>query len=482
MRNRAAESQSISVKRAQVEFHNFASLGQPDVSIQVYEKENDRRGHLIHSHMPFIGELTPFLEIGANAGHTSYLLENGFDARGFALDISADALRHGVFLMDRWGLAKAPVRLAGDALNLPFRDNSMRFIMTHQTLSQFLDIEAVFREVKRVLAPGGVFLFSEEPIRRMLSLRLYRCPYYETMKPWERKLFDWGLLGFFIKDVIGAAQEEGFGIRQNHRMKLNDWHGLVRRHFVDHEYEIHLPQRGWAERWVRAIGRRIDRHGSDWVPARLLGGTISAFCRKEGAADSSPHAMDRFESYLRCPDCGADLRRDGQDALTCVRCSFQAPDEGGVYNLIRSSERAELYPGDRDDVIDFSRPGHERRLLEGWGPVEGVFGGKYRWISDAPARAVLRRTRTAPQRLRIRGHAHDRAFESGQPVRVAVSVNGQFIETFTLERNGLFVLETNLPDAIEYVVELRGSPAWSAPPDERRFTVNLGMLRLVDRD
>ena len=60
-----------------------------------------------------------------------------------------------------------------------------------------------------VLAPGGVFLFAEEPLRRKLSLRLYRCPYWETMKPWERKLYDWGLLGYLVQDVIDRVPQLG---------------------------------------------------------------------------------------------------------------------------------------------------------------------------------------------------------------------------------------------------------------------------------
>ena len=56
----------------------------------------------------------------------------------------SDALRYGIALMDRWGLSRAPVRMAGDALHLPFRDGSLRLVMTFQTLSQFQDIEAVF--------------------------------------------------------------------------------------------------------------------------------------------------------------------------------------------------------------------------------------------------------------------------------------------------------------------------------------------------
>src|SRR4051794_21245528 len=92
------EAQAFSVKRAQVEFHNFASLGEPERAMAVYAEENRRRGAVIRNHLEFIGEMSPFLEIGANAGHTSYMLANDFGANGFALDISADALRYGIAL------------------------------------------------------------------------------------------------------------------------------------------------------------------------------------------------------------------------------------------------------------------------------------------------------------------------------------------------------------------------------------------------
>ena len=473
-------AQSLAVKRAQVEFHNFASLGEPERALNKYTNENQRRGEMIARHLGFIGSMTPFLEIGANVGHTSYLLANHFEAGGFALDISADALRHGKFLMDHWGLARAPVRMGGDGLNLPFKDGSLRFVMTHQTLSQFLDIEAVFREVMRVLQPGGVFFFSEEPIRRILSLRLYRCPYYNTMKPWERKLYDWGLLGFVAKDVIGAHQEESFGIRQNHRMRLADWHALVQRHFSAQEYEIHVTERGKAEHWVRALGRRIDKHGSDWVPARLLGGTLAAFCRKAGSAPPQ-QPMTAFETLLRCPDCSGDLQREANETLACRACPYVAPDEGGVYNLIRSAERRDLYPGDRADTIDFSLPGHESKLLGDWEELEGVFGGKYRWLNGETARARLTRVKEAPQKLRIRGFAHENSLAQGVPATVTVRLNGQLLKQWTLDRVGLFVLETEAPDVPEYNLEIKAAPRWQSPPDDRWFTINLSMIRLVDR-
>jgi len=463
-------SQPFSVKRAQVEFHNFASLGEPERNLRIYAEENTRRRTVIHRHLDFIGEMTPFLEIGANAGHSSYMLANEFGAQGFALDLSADSLRHGRVLMDAWHLERAPIRLAGDAANLPFADESLRFVCAFQMLSQFMDIESVFREVHRVLQPGGVFLFAEEPLRRQLSLRLYRCPYYNTMKPWERRLHDWGLLGYLVRDVIGAHQEESFGIRQNHTMGLADWDALVGKYFAQHEYEVFVPERGWGERFVKRAAV------SEFRAARWLGGTLAAVCKKSGTG-VQPASLENFETFLRCPDCHSTLKRDPADSLLCASCGYRAPFEGQVYNLLPSAERRELYPGERDDIIDFSVPSHVEHLLGDWYDLEGIHGNKYRWIG-ASARVRLGRVKPGPQRLRIRCHAS----AQGIPGEIRAIVNGLPTGAWKLDRTGLFILETDLPDAPEYTVEIQASPTFTVPADDRVFTVNLSMIRLIDSE
>jgi ubiquinone/menaquinone biosynthesis C-methylase UbiE len=460
------ETQPLSVKRAQVEFHNFASLGEPERNLRIYAEENRRRGAIIRKHLDFIGGMTPFLEIGANAGHSSYMLANEFGAAGFALDLSADSLRHGRAIQDLWGLEHAPVRIAGDAANLPFKDGSLRMVCAFQMLSQFMDIESVFREAARVLQPGGVFLFAEEPLKRLLSLRLYRCPYYETMKPWERRLYDWGLLGYLVRDVIGAHQEESFGIRQNHTMGLNDWHALIGKYFAESRYEIFACDRGWGERVVKQAS------GSEWRAARLLGGTLAAIGKKSGAAEA--RKLDRFEEFLRCPNCHGTLERDRSDTLRCTGCGYESANEGGVYNLLPSAEREQLYPGDRDDIIDFSQPGHERHLLDGWYDLEGVFGNKYRWIG---ARATARLTRVDPsaKTLRIRCHAS----APGVPGEVRVTVNGRACGEWKIDRIGLFILEAPVDDAPEYLIEIQASPIFEVSTDDRQFTVNISGIRLT---
>ena len=476
-----SKAQAFSVKRAEVEFHNFASLGEPERAIGKYDAERIRRGEVLRHHLDFIGSMTPFLEIGANVGHISYLVANDYGAQGFATDISADSLRYGIQLQQHWGYEQAPVRAAGDALNLPFRDGSMKFVMAFQMLSQFMDIEAVFLEVKRVLAPGGVFFFAEEPMRRQLSLRLYRCPYYQNMKPWERTLSDWGLLGYLVQDVIGAHQEESFGIRQNHRMTIRDWHQLVAKHFVSHEYQMFVPERGWGETWPKRMFRKLDKLDSDWLPARMLGGTLAAFCKKAGSSGDLHFDASRFENSLRCPDCGGDITRDDHETLRCSRCAYDAPLEGGVYNLLPSAERAELYPGDRDDIIDFSLPGHTGRLRDGWYDLEGIHGNKFRWIAGS-ATAHLRRVKPGPQRLRVRGLATDTFLSQGTNAFVRITVNGESAGKWDIDRTGVFILEADVPEAPEYHIEIEASPVWMVPEDDRRMSVNLSMIRLVPRD
>jgi hypothetical protein len=263
-------------------------------------------------------------------------------------------------------------------------------------------------------------------------------------------------------------------------MGLKDWHRLVEKHFVAHEYDIFVPERGWGDALVNRLAARLDPHHAVWRSARLLGGTLTAVCRKEGSAGITDFSADRFEAVLRCPDCAGDFQRGEEDALECPGCGFRAAEQGKVYNLLPSAERKELYPGERDDILDVSQPNHERHLGEGWYDVEGVYGNKYRWIGRR-AMAWLRRVEPGPLRLRIRGHAPEAAFAHGA-VRMRVAVNGGAASEMSPDRPGLFVFEADLPDAAEYGIEILAQPVWRAPGDERELTVTLSMLRLIRKE
>jgi hypothetical protein len=86
--------------------------------------------------------------------------------------------------------------------------------------------------------------------------------------------------------------------------------------------------------------------------------------------------------------------------------------------------------------------------------------------------------KSGPQRLRIRGHAS----APGIPGHVRAIVNGTESGAWKLDRPGLFVLEADLPRADEYLIEIEASPTWTVETDDRIFTVNLSMIRLVSAD
>ena len=60
-----------------------------------------------------------------------------------------------------------------------------------------------------------------------------------------------------------------------------------------------------------------------------------------------------------------------------------------------------------------------------------------------------------------------------------VAANGQPVGAMELDRAGLFIFEAELPQADEYVIEVSATPEWQAPPDDRIFSVNIGMIRLA---
>ena len=71
---------------------------------------------------------------------------------------------------------------ACEASALPFEDESFDLVVGHAVLHHLPDLDAAFREFRRVLRPGGVVAFCGEPSR--YGDRLPRCP-SAAPTPWR---------------------------------------------------------------------------------------------------------------------------------------------------------------------------------------------------------------------------------------------------------------------------------------------------------
>jgi hypothetical protein len=64
-------------------------------------------------------------------------------------------------------------------------------------------------------------------------------------------------------------------------------------------------------------------------------------------------------------------------------------------------------------------------------------------------------------------------------VQLSASANGRKVGDWKLDRPGLFLVEADLPESEEYRIDIHASPTWTVPTDDRIFTVNISMIRLV---
>jgi len=123
------------------------------------------------------------LEIGAGTGFfTLNLLQAGLAESAVVTDISQGmvdvAVRNGRTLgLDVTGQA-------ADAEALPFADGEFDLVIGHAVLHHIPDLDLAFREILRVLRPGGRFVFCGEPTQRgdLIARRLSTLTWWATGK------------------------------------------------------------------------------------------------------------------------------------------------------------------------------------------------------------------------------------------------------------------------------------------------------------
>jgi SAM-dependent methyltransferase len=102
------------------------------------------------------------LEIGAGTGYFSLnLLRAGVIGQAVATDISPGMLARLERSATKLGLLVETA--ACEATALPFEDDTFDLVFGHAVLHHLPDLDAAFREFRRVLRPGGAVAFCGEP-------------------------------------------------------------------------------------------------------------------------------------------------------------------------------------------------------------------------------------------------------------------------------------------------------------------------------
>ena len=106
------------------------------------------------------------LDLGCGDGYAFSYSLNGYPVKTYlGLDLSKEKLKKVL------GNIKHSSAIVGDAENLPISNKSVNTVLCLETLEHLLDPLATFKEVERVLKPGGIFLLSvpiDSPLQRIL--------------------------------------------------------------------------------------------------------------------------------------------------------------------------------------------------------------------------------------------------------------------------------------------------------------------------
>lgn len=373
----------------EISYRRNASFGEPEKAmVDVRERIAKRRG--VFEHFRNVGFLQgPFLEIGAGVSQTALLLRNEFDLDGAATDISLHALDAAAEIADRLKYSKLPLRICCDARWLPFQDQVFPLAYCFQTLHHFADPGPILREVQRVLAPGGYFYLSEEPIRRWLCLNLYRCERLEDLKGFDKWLYDTGLLRYVAEAYIGSNPESTWGIMENESISLADWDRLLSG-FDNVNLDASLLFTRDAIVF-RAVLLRLgfSAKKAERLAASLFGAELSGLCRVDTSGSPPPKPRDLRE-LCRCPECHRalryqeDLREGLQEGRNGSSARFACPDcgpfpvENGVHLLFRRAQLDTLYrapaepPAVPADVKTRARKGRSPHPLVEGARITGV--------------------------------------------------------------------------------------------------------------
>lgn len=135
------------------------------------------------------------LELGCGTGFFLLnLMQAGVARRGHVTDLSPGMVE--VALQNAANLGLDVEGRVADAERLPYDDDSMDLVVGHAVLHHIPDLEQTFREILRVLRPGGRFVFAGEPtkwgdyVARRLSRATWWAATHATRLPgleaWRR--------------------------------------------------------------------------------------------------------------------------------------------------------------------------------------------------------------------------------------------------------------------------------------------------------
>ncbi len=243
------------------------------------------------------------LEIGAGFGR----LTNEYDGyhQVVLLDYSLSQLQ---YAQEQLGRSERYVYVAADAYHLPFHPGVFDGATMIRVLHHMAQVETVLAQVRRVLAPMGVFVLEHANKRNIKSVLRYGLK-LQDWNPFDLEPVEFVELNFDFhpEHIRRELTLSGFNIQQRLPVSL----------FRVDQLKDNLPIELLA-----GLDSLFQTSGLLYAP--------SVFVRST-AIGNTPNNLGR-DLLFACPECGGELSRHG-DTVTCLREGLSWAIRDGIYDF-----------------------------------------------------------------------------------------------------------------------------------------------------
>ena len=194
------------------------------------------------------------MELGSGTGFFLLnLMQGGVIKKGSVTDLSPGMVQVALRNAENLGL-DVDGRVA-DAERIPYPDNSFDLVVGHAVLHHIPDVQAAFREVLRVLKPGGRFVFAGEPTK--------------IGDAYARKL---GQLTWFLTTKITKLP-----VLRSWRRPQDELDESSRAAALEAVVDIHTFDPSELELWARGAGGQDVKAVTEEFAAALVGWPVRTF-------------------------------------------------------------------------------------------------------------------------------------------------------------------------------------------------------------
>ncbi|MEI2691235.1 MAG: class I SAM-dependent methyltransferase [Anaerolineae bacterium] len=244
------------------------------------------------------------VEFGAAFGRLADLYD-GYQ-QVLLVDYSRSLLRQA---QARLGVGGRFIYVAANLYKLPLADGVVDMAVMVRVMHHLADVPAALAQIRRAIAPGGLFVAEYASKRHLKSVARYAL-HRQTWSPYDPAPYEFVPLNFDFHPTWMSQQlhEAGFAVERE----------LAVSHF-----RLPLLKRLVPAGALAAADGAVQGIGAAWK----LTPSIFVRCAVPGSSPASLPA-----ELFHCPECAGALT-PGQDSLDCTACSRRWPAIDHLYDF-----------------------------------------------------------------------------------------------------------------------------------------------------